>query len=64
VNLKGIKRANEEDEKEIAKYSKIDIKRGSINSGSNEMSNQNSNETSPMKFKDLERLRMKGELLT
>lgn len=48
----------------MAKYSKIDMKRASVNSGSGRNSNGNSLENSPMKFKELERLRMKGELLT
>ena len=49
-------------ERHQAKFSKIDMKRGSINSGSKLNSNNNSLEASPMKFKDRERLRMKGEL--
>jgi len=39
------------------------MKRASINSGSNGKSNNNSMEISPLKFKELERMRMKGELL-
>ena len=46
------------------KYQNVEIRRGSVNSGSNEKMSINTFESSPMKFKELERLRMKGELLS